>query len=346
MPVNPGSGNAPVAVSANLSGLERLTTYHFRLKVANANGSNAGLDGGFLTPEPVAVSEEAVSDVSSGGALFGAVVDPEDSDTTFHFEYGTSVAYGESAPVPDGELGGGTSGEPVSVRAEDLLAGRTYHVRLVASNALGVVYGPDETFTTEEGGGAFALMDGREWEMVSPPQKSGASDRAAGPNSIELGLVQASEDGSAISYFANGPFSGACRRTRLRRWWSRCFLGVVVGGVARGGGPRKKSARRTRAMSTWAQAIISSLSFEMFSGDLSSAIVDPAGGGYRCFHLLATEPTVYLRDDATGSYLPLVTAGNVPPGIKFATPVSGSSGKLKMKTCIRSPLRPISRMFC
>ena len=32
----------------------------------------------------------------------------------------------------------------------------------------------------------------------------------------------------------------------------------------------------------------------------------------------ATERTVYLRDDSTGGYLPLVTAGNVPAGTKFA----------------------------
>ncbi len=116
---NPGSGSGPVAVSANLAGLEPLTRYHFRLKVANANGSDEGQDRTFLTPEPVAVSEEEVSDVSSGSALFSARVDPGGADTAFHFEYGPSVSYGESVPVADGDLGGGVSGELVSVRPED-----------------------------------------------------------------------------------------------------------------------------------------------------------------------------------------------------------------------------------
>jgi hypothetical protein len=43
---SPGSGSGPVAVSAELTGLESLKTYHFRLKVSNANGSNAGQDHG------------------------------------------------------------------------------------------------------------------------------------------------------------------------------------------------------------------------------------------------------------------------------------------------------------
>ena len=46
---NPGSGSGPVAVSANLAGLEPLTRYHFRLKVANANGSDEGQDRTFLS---------------------------------------------------------------------------------------------------------------------------------------------------------------------------------------------------------------------------------------------------------------------------------------------------------
>ena len=64
-------------MSAQLTGLEPLTSYHFRLRVSNANGSNVGQDRTFVTPEPVTISEASVSDVSSTSALFAALVDPE-----------------------------------------------------------------------------------------------------------------------------------------------------------------------------------------------------------------------------------------------------------------------------
>ena len=147
----PGSGSGPVAVSAQLKGLEPLTEYHFRLKVSNANGSNQGQDHTFVAPQPVGVSEEAVSDVSSTSALFGALVDPGGADTTYHFEYGPTTAYGQSVPAPEGDLGSTTVGVPVAVRAQGLLAGSVYHVRVVASNVLGTVFGPDLLFTDAAG---------------------------------------------------------------------------------------------------------------------------------------------------------------------------------------------------
>ena len=46
------------------------------------------------------------------------------------------------------------------------------------------------------------LPDGRAWEMVSPAEKDGSGIE---PLRKEGGLIQASEDGDAITYVANGP---------------------------------------------------------------------------------------------------------------------------------------------
>ena len=305
---NPGSGDAPVAVSTNLTGLERLTSYHYRLKVSNANGSNVGRDGTFFTPEPVTISEEAASDVSSASALFSARVDPGDSETTFHFEYGPSVSYGESLPVPAEELGAGVSRVPVSVRPEDLAPGTTYHVRLVASNVLGAVHGPDETFTTQAAGGALVLPDGREWEMVSPPQKYGA-----GIEPLENALVEAAEDGSAIAYVANSSIvpNPAGNPTPA--------IPVQVLSRRGAGGWSTEEISLPRQGETGNEHVTAE--YRLFSGDLSSALVEPLGEAFDSLSPEATGPTPYLRDDETGSYLPLVTAGNVvPPGAPFSGP--------------------------
>ncbi|HWX43929.1 MAG TPA: hypothetical protein VNY52_01240 [Solirubrobacteraceae bacterium] len=304
---SPGSGGSPVAVSARLTGLDHLTSYHYRLKVANAHGSNVGQDRTFLTPEPVALSEEGVSDVSSGSALFSALVNPGGADTMFHFEYGTSASYGESAPVPDGDLGAVTGSEQATVRAQDLLPNTTYHVRLVANNALGTVYGPDETFTTQAGAGAFALPDGRAWELVSPPSKEGASIEP-----MWFGAIEASEEGGAITYIASGPIDA-------RPQGNPSPLGPTQVLSKRGADGWSSEDIATPHDA----AEVGGAEYRAFSPDLSRALLEPAGETPLAPE--ATERTGYVRDNANGSYVPLVTANDVAPGTQF-----GAQGGVKV----------------
>jgi NHL repeat len=308
---SPGSGSGPVTVSANLSGLERLTQYHFRLNVSNANGSNQGQDRTFVTPEPVVLSEASVSDVSSAGALFSVQVNPGGADTTYHFEYDTSpyttsAPHGESVPVPDGDLGAGTTSVPAAVRAQDLLGETTYHVRVVASNVLGTVYGPDQVFTTQAGGGAFVLPDGRGWEMVSPPIKDGAGIGSIGGGGNDAGLIEASANGGAVSYVANAP------------------LGANIAANSAPAGPTQVLSRRgaggwsSEDITTPQKAVAEDSQDEylFFSSDFLRALVEPHGA--LLLSREATEQTPYVRDNSNGVYLPLVTADNVePPGTEF-----------------------------
>ncbi|HWX45039.1 MAG TPA: hypothetical protein VNY52_06925 [Solirubrobacteraceae bacterium] len=305
---SPGSGSGPITVTAQLKGLQRLTMYHYRLSASNANGSNQGRDRTFVTPEPVALSEEGVSDVSSASALFSVQVDPGGADTTYDFEYGPSVSYGESLPVPAGDLGAGTSSESVSVRPEDLRGETTYHVRVVATNVLGAVYGPDETFTTQAGGGAFVLPDGREWEMVTPPIKGGAGiEPIGGTQAGQGGLIESSGDGSAISYVADAP------------------LGAGIISNPTPFGPVQVLSRR--GVGGWSSEDISAPQraaaenadpgYNFFSTDLSRALVDLRGN--LPLSPEATENTPYVRENSSGDYVPLVTASNVPPGTKFSS---------------------------
>lgn len=306
---SPGSGSGPVAVSVQLKGLAPLTKYHFRLNVSNASGSNQGQDRTFVTPQPVSLSEEAVSDVSSSSALFSVQVDPGGADTTYAFEYGTSVSYGERMPVPAGELGAGTSSESVSVRVEGLLGEATYHVRVVASNVLGTVYGLDETFTTQAGGGAFVLPDDREWEMVSPPNKEGARIAAIGGEAGGLpDPIEASGDGSAISYGANAPMGANIPSNPAPFGATQVLSRRSAGGWS----------SEDIALPHQAAGEGNGLTYMFFSPDLSQAIVEAPGNGL--LSPAATERTPYLHDDSSGSYTPLVTASNVVPGTEFGPP--------------------------
>ena len=67
--------------------------------------------------------------------------------------------------------------------------------------------GPEQTFTTQPPGSPLSLLDDRQWELVSPPDKNGSEVIPIGGDSGG-GLVQASKDGSAISYLTNAPIEG------------------------------------------------------------------------------------------------------------------------------------------
>jgi predicted lipoprotein with Yx(FWY)xxD motif len=87
---------------------------------------------------------------AEGFELKGTVY-PYGNDTTYHFEYGTTIAYGQSAPMPDADAGTAIS-VAVSQPITGLQANTTYHYRLVSTNtAEGPGFSADRTFSTAEG---------------------------------------------------------------------------------------------------------------------------------------------------------------------------------------------------
>jgi phosphodiesterase/alkaline phosphatase D-like protein len=148
----PGSGNAPVTVHAALAGLAPNTPYHYRLVASNQNGEGTpGADQTFAT-QPVAPAVTApapfASDVSQLAATLNATIDPLGALTSYHFEYGTTTAYGSVVPEPDLYLPIDSSNHQVSQALTGLQAGTIYHFALVANSAGGTQTSPDETFTT------------------------------------------------------------------------------------------------------------------------------------------------------------------------------------------------------
>jgi predicted lipoprotein with Yx(FWY)xxD motif len=68
--------------------------------------------------------------------------------TTYHFEYGTTTAYGTSVPMPDVEVGTSLSSQ-VSQPVTGLAADTVYHYRLVSNNSVeGTGVSEDGTFST------------------------------------------------------------------------------------------------------------------------------------------------------------------------------------------------------
>jgi phosphodiesterase/alkaline phosphatase D-like protein len=145
----PGTGSAPVAVSAALTGLSPNTTYHFRIQAANAGGTGNGTDETLETAAAApTVVTKAASSVTQASATLNATVNPNSGVVSeCELEYGNTSGYGSSAPCTPSP---GSGGAPVAVSASvmGLAANTTYHFRIQATNVIGTSRGLDETFTT------------------------------------------------------------------------------------------------------------------------------------------------------------------------------------------------------
>jgi hypothetical protein len=146
---SPGAASEPVAVSASVAALSANTTYYFRVVATNAGGTAFGSELTFATlPEAPAILAGPVSALGQVSATLNATVDPnEGAVSDCRFEYGTSEAYGSSAPCSP-EPGAGASPVEVDAPLTGLTPGTTYDYRVVATNPGGTTETANATFTT------------------------------------------------------------------------------------------------------------------------------------------------------------------------------------------------------
>lgn len=103
-----------------------------------------------------AATTGVASSITSSSAKLNGTVNPCMESTTYHFEYGTTTAYGST--TADMDSGSGTGDVAISVGIVGLSACTTYYYRIVATNTAGTTMGTDKTFSTdcaEDGGGCF-----------------------------------------------------------------------------------------------------------------------------------------------------------------------------------------------
>ncbi|MBA3866088.1 MAG: PD40 domain-containing protein [Solirubrobacterales bacterium] len=306
--------------AAEISGLRPDTAYRFRVVATNANGTVNGRGTAFTTQPPVRVDATYASTVSAAAATLNAQLNPLGDAGEYHFEYLTQAEYeadgnsfGEgtqNAPIPDAQIAKGEAELTVSQPLQGLLPATAYRFRILAHNPLGTATGPTASFTTQ-GPSAAALPDGRGWELVSPPDKSGVPLDAI---NLEGPDIQAAADGSGLAYAARGAIDS-------QPAGNRSFAYSEL--LARRGPSGWSTLDLATAHESPAGLAPGHLSeYQLFSSDLSFAALEPTGS--TPLSPLTTERTPYLRQPG-GEYTPLVTAENVPPGTKFGG-VSASSG--------------------
>jgi hypothetical protein len=297
--VSLGSKFAEVPVSVELSGLEPGGTYHYRIVASSAKGSESSPDQTVEAVPPALIDGPWVADVSSTSATFAAEIDPLGSSTEYRIEYGLTGAYGETLT---GNVGEGEGYVPVGVHRQDLAPDMVYHYRVVVHNEAGLYAGPDHLFVTQAAGGQeLSLPDGRAWELVSPADKNGALIGALQNKEP----FQAAADGSAIAYPASEPVGeGAVGRNKEAMILSkRSVDGWSSQDISAPNslpGPEESQARSPNREGA---------AVKVFSADLSLGLYEPGEAGLPLLSAEATGMTLYLRDDANGTYLPLETPG-------------------------------------
>jgi hypothetical protein len=133
-------------VSAVMSSLTTGKTYHYRFKAASSEGSNVGVDRIVRPAFVLKVQTLPVTAVTDSGATLRGSFDPDGISTTDHFEYGVDTSYGlKTAESSSVSAPGETQ---VEVPVSGLTSGKTWHYRIVATNANGTTIGPDRTFRT------------------------------------------------------------------------------------------------------------------------------------------------------------------------------------------------------
>jgi DNA-binding beta-propeller fold protein YncE len=268
----------------------------------------------FVLEPPTAprVDSVSVADVSSTAAELRAQIDPAGAETAYAFEFSTASPVGCvrgasppcEAPIPAGNVGQGFGDQPASAHVTGLVPGTTYHYRVVAKSSLGGTVSEEQSFTTPSSGGALVLPDGRQWEMVSPPNKQGASIE---PIRTEGGSIQAAAAGDAIAYVANSPIVAEPQGNRSPE----------ITQVLSTRGPDGWSSQDIATPDETSQGPSADLpnEYRVFSSDLSLAIVYPYPGNLGSTPTAepalsppaapgeAREKTIYLR--ANGPSPPL-----------------------------------------
>jgi hypothetical protein len=193
-----GNGTTDEPVSQVATGLEPNTPYRVRLVASRPfGGGSATSDVATFTTPPAApgVSGVDAREVTDTTAVLAGLVDPNRSQTTFRFEYGTDTGYGSSTPVDS--AGAGPRGVPAVKAITGLAPGTTYHFRLVATNASGTTEGADLTFTTAA---APPQPSGRVYEMVSPLDKNGGHVERDLESSLGGYQTGSAASGDAVAY--------------------------------------------------------------------------------------------------------------------------------------------------
>jgi streptogramin lyase len=133
-----------------------------------------------LPDQPPRPTTGPATSSSPSTATVTGQVDPRGATTSVVVEYGTTTAYGSTAPA--NEVPAGIGPANVSAALTGLTGNTTYHYRITATSAGGTASGADGTFTTPRGtSGVDNDGDG-----ISPPEDCNDDNPAIKPGARDI----------------------------------------------------------------------------------------------------------------------------------------------------------------
>jgi hypothetical protein len=251
-PAGKSGVSTPEPEETKVTGLLPGAQYTFCLIAHNSVGEtvlSSPITFTTLSAAPTIASESAVT-VEEAAATLQAEIDPDGAATTYHFEYlseaqfksGGETFAGAASTPESASIGADGLDHTVSARITGLEPGKTYHYRVLATNALGNAEGelnekgkevahtlttptapgftpaqscPNEQLRAEQPYG-LRLPDCRAYEQVSPVEKSG--NDATGPNTTES---RAAVSGDALVFTSIASFADPVGAQRENQFLSR-----------------------------------------------------------------------------------------------------------------------------
>ncbi len=150
-----------MALGARHVTLEPCVEYQFRIIAENEdsrNGPPKGVVDGetkyFETKCKPLIQSVTTSELKPNSVVLNAEVNPQETETTYHFEYDTreykegEAAHGTSVPAQPASIGSGAAFVKVSDAVVNLVPGQTYYFRTAAKNVSGEVASPGQSFRT------------------------------------------------------------------------------------------------------------------------------------------------------------------------------------------------------
>jgi hypothetical protein len=276
-------GFEPETVQAQLSGLKASTLYHFHVVAEDSEHHVVdGSDQTFTTLPPLRVDTVSVGEVSAEGATLQARVDPLGSAGEYRFEYAAEgEAEHETATLP---IVAGKEDVTVSAHVQGLRPDTAYAYRVIAGNSLGQAQPLEARLVTQPAGAPFALLDGRAWEQVSPPDKGPADISLFGGDDDP---VRAAANGDAVTYISEG---GSEAEPQGEPKYAQNVSRHGAGGWSTRDISSPNAQRYTFALGELSQ-------YRLFSEDLRDSVLEPSP--YTSLSRWTSEqPEKYLRDEA------------------------------------------------
>ena len=153
-------------------------TFWFTTQYVGSGGSRKTRIASFKFGNSPSVTTTAASSIGSTSATLNGTINPNGLSTTYYFQWGTTTSYGNTTTSTS--AGSGTIAITVSAPLSSLIAGVTYHYRLVGVNADGTNYGTDMNFTP----GAAAVSTAAATAITLTTATSGGEVTTDGGSSV------------------------------------------------------------------------------------------------------------------------------------------------------------------